>query len=81
MTEEDVDTRVCRNKECGKKGNEQPIENFPLNGDGKGNRRWQCRECMRRINRGWRNKNREKISSYNSKRGRDKSVEAIEGSE
>lgn len=43
-------------------------DDFPLNGDGKGGRRKQCKNCMRDINKQWRIKNREKVAVYN--RGR-----------
>jgi hypothetical protein len=41
---------------------------FPLNGDGKGGRRKQCLSCMRKINRAWRAKNKQRVSAYNKKR-------------
>lgn len=49
-------------------GRDQESELFPLNGDGKGGRRKQCKECMRSINHQWREKNKEKIKQYNQNR-------------
>ena len=49
-------------------GVEKHEDEFPLNGDGHGGRRKQCRECMRKINRDWRRKNKEKVSDYNKNR-------------
>jgi hypothetical protein len=43
-------------------------EDFPLNGDGKGGRRKQCRKCMREINRQWRQNNKDKVRDYNRAR-------------
>jgi hypothetical protein len=58
--------RVCKNEECEKKGEAQPIENFPS--DGKGGYRWQCKACMCRINREWRARNKQHIKEYNKAR-------------
>lgn len=43
-------------------------ENFPKNGDGKGGRRKQCKDCMQKINKGWRKRNKDKVSVYNKSR-------------
>ena len=53
---------------CGIEKNE---EEFPQNGDNRGGRRKQCKECMRKINREWRQKNKEKVSDYNRNRKAD----------
>lgn len=58
--------RVCKNEECENKGEPQPIENFPSNG--KGGYRWQCKECMKRINRKWRAGKKQHIKDYNRNR-------------
>jgi len=53
---------------CKKCNESKSIEEFPLNGDGKGGHRWQCKECMRNINRKWRSENKDKVSAYNTDR-------------
>lgn len=64
-TEVAEETRVCKNESCEMAGQEQPISNFPLNGDRKGGYRWQCKKCMRAINRKWRQANKDRIKQYN----------------
>lgn len=60
--------RICREDDCASGGAPQPLDNFPLNGDKKGGRRWQCKACMRRKNREWRERNRDRIYKYNRQR-------------
>ena len=43
-------------------------EEFPSNGDGKGGRRKQCKECMREINKQWRATHKAEVAAYNKKR-------------
>lgn len=62
------DTRVCKEPNCESKGSPQPIADFPLNGDGKGGRRWQCKRCMRSRNKNWRANNKERVAQYNKER-------------
>lgn len=45
-----------------------PLTDFPLNGDKRGGRRHQCRECMRQVNKSWRQSNVDKVSVYNRNR-------------
>jgi len=47
---------------------ERSEDEFPLNGDKKGGRRKQCKECMRQINKQWREKNQERVTVYNKTR-------------
>lgn len=48
------DNRVCR--KCGR---ELSIDAFPSNGAKREGYRYQCKECMRDINRSWRLKKRQ----------------------
>ncbi len=43
---------------------------FPSNGDGKGGKRKQCKECMKEINKKWRKENAERVVNYNKNRRR-----------
>jgi hypothetical protein len=61
-----LDNRIC--KKC---GIEKDIEEFPYNGDRRGGRRWQCKSCMRNINKSWRQENKQHVSDYNKSRKRD----------
>lgn len=59
-----MEERIC--KICGKV---KDLDNdFPLNGVKGEGRRWQCKECMKKINRNWRKKNKDKVSQYNKQR-------------
>jgi sarcosine oxidase delta subunit len=53
---------------CTRCNTTKPEEEFPLNGDGKGGRRKQCKECMRTINKEWRKENKTKVHDYNKGR-------------
>ena len=44
--EYDRTCRIC--------GTVKKLEEYPFNGDPRGGRRHQCKECMREINRKWR---------------------------
>jgi hypothetical protein len=48
--------RICRICKVKKK-----LEEFPFNGDPRGGKRYQCKECMREINRKWRKDKKLKI--------------------
>lgn len=54
--------------ECTVCGKDQDEDNFPSNGDGKGGRRKQCKECMREINKEWRKLHKDKVALYNKNR-------------
>lgn len=47
---------------------EKDEDSFPSNGDGKGGRRKQCKECMRKVNKEWRKQHKDKVSLYNKNR-------------
>lgn len=53
---------------CTKCNDPKDENEFPLNGDGKGGRRKQCRECMKNINKKWRADHKQAVSDYNKKR-------------
>lgn len=56
---------------CTRCNQEKDENDFPLNGDGKGGRRKQCKACMKEINKQWRQANKDRISTYNrEKRGK-----------
>ena len=59
----DLGIRVCRICE-----EEKDLNDFPLNGDRRGGRRWQCKNCMRNRNKQWRSSNKSRVSEYNKKR-------------
>lgn len=56
-------TRTC--KTC---GDDKDLDDFPLNGDRRGGRRWQCKSCMRDRNRQWRDTNKTRVAEYNKTR-------------
>lgn len=61
---------------CTKCSKDRPDSDFPANGDGKGGRRKQCKDCMRLINKDWRAAHRQAVSDYNKKR-KKKEAEAV----
>lgn len=61
-----MDRRTC--KKCGE---EKDLEEFPSNGDKRGGKRWQCKTCMRRINRTWRSENKKHVDDYNKTRKKE----------
>ena len=50
---------------CTKCNENKNEEEFPLNGNGHGGRRKQCKKCMNEINKQWRRTNAEKVIKYN----------------
>lgn len=60
---------------CTKCGKQKQQKEFPLNGDGRGGYRKQCKECMQTINKAWRKKNKQKVAQYN--KNRPKRTESI----
>lgn len=53
---------------CRRCNQTKSLDEFPSNGDERGGKRWQCKECMNKINRMWRSDNKERVSEYNRNR-------------